>query len=100
MDANPVTPLHVMFIPKRHAETYFDLTRDEKLAIDELMTQVKDDLLKQDATITGFNIGMNCGKDAGQTVFHCHVHLFPRRPGDHPDPRGGIRHMMPGKGHY
>lgn len=48
----------------------------------------------------GFNIGINCGKTAGQTVFHCHIHLIPRRAGDVEKPAGGVRHLMPGKGHY
>jgi diadenosine tetraphosphate (Ap4A) HIT family hydrolase len=57
-------------------------------------------LMAEDSSITGFNIGMNCGEDSGQTVFHCHVHLIPRRKGDVENPRGGVRHLIPGKGHY
>jgi ATP adenylyltransferase len=53
-----------------------------------------------DPTIIGFNVGMNCGEAAGQTVFHCHLHLIPRRLGDVESPRGGVRHIIPGKGHY
>lgn len=60
----------------------------------------KDRLLKLDKTITGFNIGMNCGEDAGQTIFHCHVHLIPRRKGDDKVPRGGVRKVIDGKGSY
>ena len=57
-------------------------------------------LVEQDPAIEGFNIGLNVGAAAGQTVFHCHFHLIPRRPGDVDDPRGGVRHLIPGKGYY
>jgi diadenosine tetraphosphate (Ap4A) HIT family hydrolase len=64
------------------------------------MTQQKDLLQHSDKTIEGFNIGMNCGEVAGQTIFHCHVHLIPRRKGDVENPRGGVRHIIAGKGFY
>lgn len=64
------------------------------------MTQQKDLLQHSDKTIEGFNIGMNCGEVAGQTIFHCHVHLIPRRKGDVENPRGGVRHIITGKGFY
>jgi diadenosine tetraphosphate (Ap4A) HIT family hydrolase len=55
---------------------------------------------KQDKTIEGYNIGINCGEIAGQSVWHCHVHLIPRRKGDVENPKGGVRHVIPNKGHY
>jgi ATP adenylyltransferase len=70
------------------------------LGINSLITDHKNELQKIDASITGFNIGMNCGETAGQTILHCHVHLIPRRKGDVENPRGGVRHIIPGKGFY
>jgi diadenosine tetraphosphate (Ap4A) HIT family hydrolase len=99
-DGFPVTVGHSLVIPKRHVATYFDLSRDELLAIDELLKLTKAELENDDPTIDGFNIGMNCGSTAGQTIFHCHVHLIPRRKGDVENPRGGVRHLIPGKGNY
>jgi diadenosine tetraphosphate (Ap4A) HIT family hydrolase len=69
-------------------------------AIDAVLRQQREVLMDADKTIVGFNIGMNCGEAAGQTVLHCHVHLIPRRSGDVANPRGGIRHVIPGKGNY
>ncbi len=99
-DGFPVTPLHTLIIPKRHTADYFGLVQSEVHAINALMTDQKDLLGLDDATIQGFNIGMNCGEVAGQTVFHCHVHLIPRRRGDVENPRGGVRHVIAGKGFY
>ena len=100
LDGFPVTSLHALVIPKRHAETYFDLGKDEVAACDALLRQLRADILARDPTVEGFNIGINAGAVAGQTVFHCHIHLIPRRRGDVDDPRGGVRHLMPGKGYY
>ena len=61
---------------------------------------MKEEILKQDDTVTGFNIGMNNGEDAGQTIFHCHIHLIPRRKGDVDNPRGGVRGIIPSKQSY
>jgi len=69
-------------------------------SINALIKQEKNNLQKNDPSIEGFNIGMNCGEVAGQTIFHCHVHLIPRRKGDVENPRGGVRHIIPGKGFY
>ena len=99
-DGFPVTLGHSLFIPKRHVEDYFGLTTAEVNSINQLMSSEKTRLMAEDPSITGFNIGMNCGESAGQTVFHCHVHLIPRRRGDVESPRGGVRHLIPGKGHY
>jgi len=76
------------------------LTPGEVDAINTLMKEQKTVLETEDPTIDGFNIGMNCGESAGQTIFHCHVHLIPRRLGDVKNPRGGIRHVIPEKGYY
>ena len=99
-DGFPVTEYHTLIIPKRHAETYFDMTRDEKEACDELMTQLRSEILDIDSSVTGFNIGMNAGLSAGQTIFHCHIHLIPRRDGDVEQPRGGVRGVIPNKQSY
>ena len=99
-DGFPVTAGHTLFIPKRHTLDYFSLEQEEVLAINQLMDSHRLLLQKQDPTIDGFNIGMNCGETAGQTIFHCHVHLIPRRKGDVENPRGGVRHIIAGKGFY
>jgi len=99
-DGFPVTPLHTLIIPKRHAATFFDLREDEILACNQLMKDLRDAILSEDQTVDAFNIGMNAGEAAGQTVFHCHIHLIPRRKGDVENPRGGVRHLIPGKGFY
>ena len=99
-DGFPVTEGHTLFIPKRHINDYFGLVQAEVNAINALMTEHKNMLQTKDSTIEGFNIGMNCGEVAGQTIFHCHVHLIPRRKGDVENPRGGVRHIIAGKGFY
>lgn len=99
-DGFPVTEGHSLIIPKRHAKTYFDLGQAEVNAINELIHSERAVLEEPDPSISGFNIGMNCGEDAGQTIFHCHVHLIPRRKGDVDSPKGGVRHTIPGKGSY
>lgn len=99
-DGFPVTQGHTLFIPKRHINDYFGLVQAEVNAINSLVTEHKNKLQANDSTIEGFNIGMNCGEVAGQTIFHCHVHLMPRRKGDVENPRGGVRHITAGKGFY
>lgn len=99
-DGFPVTQYHTLFIPKRHVKDYFELTQAEINAINQLIQEQKMLLDKLDKSIDGYNIGMNCGETAGQTVFHCHVHLIPRRKGDVENPRGGVRHLITGKGFY
>lgn len=99
-DKYPVTPGHHLVIPKRHISDYFGLGRPELNAVHFLLEKLKEQFQQSDPTIKGFNVGINCGEAAGQTVFHCHVHLIPRRQGDVENPAGGIRHLMPGKGHY
>ena len=99
-DGFPVTDGHTLLIPKRHVADYFGLTKDELLSCDALIYQLRDKILKADPLVKGFNIGMNAGEAAGQTIFHCHIHLIPRRTGDVENPRGGVRHLIPGKGNY
>jgi ATP adenylyltransferase len=99
-DGFPVTEGHTLIIPKRHVADYFGLFQPEINAINRLLAEQKEKLQKEDGMIEGFNIGMNCGESAGQTIFHCHIHLIPRRVGDVENPRGGIRHLIPGRGNY
>lgn len=99
-DGFPVTRLHTLVIPRRHVPDYFSLSRPELNACDQLLKAARAQILESDSSITGFNIGMNAGKDAGQTIFHCHIHIIPRRQGDVENPRGGVRHLIPGKGDY
>ena len=99
-DLFPVTSYHTLIIRKRHVETYFDMTAKEKLACDELLTRFKNEILELDVTVTGFNIGMNAGESAGQTILHSHTHLIPRRDGDVEEPRGGVRGVIASKQQY
>jgi diadenosine tetraphosphate (Ap4A) HIT family hydrolase len=99
-DGYPVTELHTLVIPKRHVATYFDLTDEDRQSIHELLQSQQEKIKTEDSSVEGFNIGWNCGEVAGQTVFHAHVHLIPRREGDVENPRGGVRHLMPCKGEY
>ncbi|MGE5626555.1 MAG: HIT family protein [Solirubrobacterales bacterium] len=98
-DTFPVNTGHTLIIPKRHFKDYFEATPDEIKAIYELthtMKRILDDKFKPDA----YNIGVNIGEAAGQTVMHLHVHMIPRFIGDIKNPRGGIRKMMKNMVHY
>ena len=99
-DAYPVTPLHSLIITKRHVVSYFQCSKEELNEIPIILDTQKTELKILDDTITGFNIGMNIGEDAGQTIFHCHVHIIPRRKGDILNPKGGIRGVIPDKQNY
>ena len=99
-DNHPVTQLHMLVIPKRHVKTFFDLFEPERRAINQLLDGLRIDVLKRDVSVSGFNVGMNSGEVAGQTIGHAHVHLIPRRQGDVQDPRGGVRGVIPGKASY
>ena len=99
-DGFPVTQFHTLIIPKRHAINYFDMKKEEVLACDKLIRQVKEDIEAIDPSVDGFNIGINSGESSGQTIFHCHIHLIPRRTNDVQNPKGGVRHIIPGKGYY
>jgi diadenosine tetraphosphate (Ap4A) HIT family hydrolase len=98
-DGFPVSPGHTLIVPRRLVATWFEATREEQVAMLELVDAVKAQL---DAELQpdGYNIGINAGAAAGQTVMHLHMHLIPRFNGDVPDPRGGVRHVIPGKGNY
>lgn len=99
-DEFPVTHLHTLIVPKRHIASYFDLGRPELNACNLLLDQMKSSILQQDSGVTGFNIGVNIGEDSGQTIFHCHIHLIPRRKDDVGNPRGGVRGVIPAKQNY
>ncbi|MFT5729241.1 MAG: diadenosine tetraphosphate (Ap4A) HIT family hydrolase [Desulforhopalus sp.] len=99
-DRHPVTKGHLLIIPLRHVEDYFSLTALEKYDADKLITSCKKTIIDHDPSVTGFNIGINCGESAGQTIFHCHIHLIPRRDGDTPSPRGGVRGVIPERMSY
>jgi ATP adenylyltransferase len=99
-DGFPVTHGHMLIIPRRHTADYFDLSRPEMNSVQILLDLARDELSKVDKSITGFNVGVNNGQSAGQTVMHCHIHLIPRRDGDMKDPSGGVRHVIPSKGNY
>ncbi len=99
-DAFPVTERHALIVPRRHVRDYFSLTSEELLACDDLLRQAREFVLASDLSVKGFNLGANVGEVAGQTIFHCHIHLIPRRSGDVANPRGGVRHLIPGKGAY
>jgi diadenosine tetraphosphate (Ap4A) HIT family hydrolase len=99
-DTTPVTPLHTLVLPRRHVASFFDLRTDELDAIWQLVAGVRLDVLRLDAAVEGFNLGINIGEIAGQTIFHCHVHLIPRRRGDVANPRGGVRAVIPDKASY
>ncbi|HME69058.1 MAG TPA: HIT domain-containing protein [Myxococcota bacterium] len=70
------------------------------MACDSLLRWAREEIMRRDTSVSGFNLGINIGKDAGQTIFHCHIHLIPRRAGDVANPRGGVRHVIPGRGSY
>ena len=99
-DGFPVTKLHTLFITQRCIDSYFDLTDNELNRLQKLIKEQKNLILKEDASVTGFNVGINVGIDAGQTVMHTHIHLIPRRKGDMENPRGGVRGVIPEKQSY
>lgn len=98
-DAYPVSPGHTLVIPQRHVASLFDTTPDERAAMFELLEMAKRQL-QLEFSPAGYNIGINDGPAAGQTVGHLHIHLIPRYPGDRPDPRGGVRWVIPEKADY
>ena len=99
-DSYPVTDKHCLIIPKRHVKDYFDLTEEEIVACDQLIKEIKKEIEIKDPLVKGFNIGINSGKVAGQSIMHCHIHLIPRREGDVENPQGGVRSVIPLKQHY
>ena len=99
-DNFPLTPGHTLIIPKRHIASFFELTVEEQVAIFELLTEMRERLRESSSVPDGFNIGINDGAAAGQTVMHLHLHLIPRYAGDQTDPRGGVRWIFPDKAAY
>jgi diadenosine tetraphosphate (Ap4A) HIT family hydrolase len=109
-DGFPVTPGHTLIVPKRHIASFFEATSEEQAAMFDLLAEMRQLLLLSPhpcfgnaGTVPvpdGFNIGINDGMAAGQTVMHLHIHLIPRFRGDTEDPRGGVRWIMPVKAPY
>ena len=99
-DSYPVSKNHCLIIPKRHVSEYFDLTKEEIIACNDLISIMKHKIMSKDKSVKGFNIGVNSGKVAGQSIMHCHIHLIPRRVGDVENPQGGVRGVIPSKQHY
>lgn len=98
-DEFPVSKGHILIITKRHAKTFFDITDEEQIAIIELLNKCKKYIDKK-YTPDGYNVGLNCGESAGQSVMHLHMHLIPRYKGDVENPRGGVRGVIPNKKNY
>ena len=98
--AYPVTKHHTLIVTHRHIDDYFDLNKEEINDLDEILKNQKRMLKQLDKEISAFNIGVNIGRDAGQSIMHCHIHLIPRRKGDVEDPRGGVRGVIPEKQKY
>lgn len=106
-DGFPVSPGHVLIVSKREVSDYFSLNENEQRSLPEMIKEARSLIEKRilqegisQKPPDGYNIGMNCGSAAGQTVMHFHCHVIPRYRGDTPNPRGGIRHCIPGKGDY
>ena len=99
-DSFPVTKYHSLIIPHRHVSNFFDLNNDELKSLSKILKKERQSLLNLDKKITAFNIGANVGKEAGQSIMHCHIHLIPRRKGDIENPRGGVRGVIPSKQKY
>ena len=99
LDEYPVSKGHVLIIPKRHVTDYFEMSKEEKKAMDEAIAWLKerlDHMYHPD----GYNLGINNGEAAGQTIMHAHLHLIPRYNGDMKDPKGGVRGVIPEKQKY
>ncbi len=99
-DSYPISKFHSLVIPKRHIKDYFDLTNEELACCHDLLSKLKNKINFEDNLVKGFNIGSNSGKSAGQSIFHCHIHLIPRREDDVENPQGGVRSVIPSKQHY
>jgi diadenosine tetraphosphate (Ap4A) HIT family hydrolase len=98
-DKYPVTDGHTLVLPKRHVNNYFELSEREQTACQIMVNRVQSRLQDKHAP-DGFNVGLNVGTDAGQTVPHAHIHVIPRYAGDVDDPTGGVRNVIPEKGNY
>jgi len=98
-DTFPVSPGHALVLPLRHVATIWDLSSAEYDDCFRLVRAVQP-ILAARFSPDGFNVGANCGEAAGQSVWHAHIHVIPRYQGDTPNPRGGVRHVIPLKGNY
>lgn len=98
-DAYPVSPGHLLIISNELVNDFFNLSREAKHELPSLIDKAKK-LIEVNYEPDGFNLGMNCGESAGQTVMHFHCHVIPRYKGDMEEPRGGIRHCVQGRGYY
>ena len=98
-DKYPVSPGHTLIVPKRHVSSYFDLSPQERQDMDTMLQYVKQ-ILDKRYHPDGYNIGINVNEAAGQTVFHVHMHLIPRYHGDVPNPKGGVRGVIPDRQKY
>jgi ATP adenylyltransferase len=99
LDSFPVSNGHALVVPRRHVVSLWEMTTEEYTDAFNLVRQVKD-VLQKKFEPQGFNVGVNCGEAAGQSVFHAHIHVIPRYTGDVPSSRGGVRNIIPGKGNY
>ena len=99
-DSYPVSDQHCLIIPKRHIVDYFELSNEELIACNDLIKVIKNEIFNKDQTVKAFNIGTNAGKESGQSIMHCHIHVIPRREGDVENPQGGVRSVIPKKQHY
>ena len=98
-DSYPASPGHAVVIPRRHVSSFFDLTPEEVAACMDLIKKEKQ-LIDEEFNPDGYNIGVNVGPAAGQSIFHVHIHIIPRYKGDVENPQGGVRHVIPKKAHY
>jgi diadenosine tetraphosphate (Ap4A) HIT family hydrolase len=98
-DSYPVSPGHSLIIPLRHCDDFFDLTPEEIKGCLELLVAERN-TIEEELKPDGYNVGINVGKAAGQSVFHVHIHLIPRYHGDHSRPQGGVRQIIPDKADY
>jgi diadenosine tetraphosphate (Ap4A) HIT family hydrolase len=98
-DSYPVNPGHCLIILRRHVAEYFQATTEEKAAIWALVDEMKI-ILDKEYKPDGYNVGVNIGKMAGQSIPHVHIHMIPRYEGDMKDPRGGVRGVIPHKQKY
>lgn len=99
-DKFAVAQNHMLIIPFRHTHDFFSMTAQERRDSEDLLRIMRNKVCLTDTCVTGFNVGVNCGESAGQTIFHAHIHLIPRRNGDTPNPRGGVRGVIPERMSY
>jgi diadenosine tetraphosphate (Ap4A) HIT family hydrolase len=98
-DGFPVSPGHLLIIPREHFPTWFDAPKEVQHSMLELVDLAKQ-LIDEQRQPDGYNLGINCGTAAGQSVDHLHLHLIPRYAGDMPNPKGGVRGVIPEKQKY